>query len=300
MARTLSRRRPANREPEDIDEETQEPEEDEEDEEEERPARSRRHTNTGRSTDRPSRRSRDEDDEDEDDDEDERPARKRQSKRQSPDRKRSSSAGRSSMRDGWGDGKMKSRNFDEERFTVDEDTTYLFRFAQDDPIISYYEHFLNELPKGTRKSYVCIEDGCPICQRADELGEKDWAPGFRRVFNVIVFGKKGNPQVKYWVATPGVLSEIENFAFDEDWLAKHGPLSNPKTYFMVSKSRPKKNSPFKFRLDFVRARDLEEEHGVAPLTAKELEELEEDFFTKKDVVKEDDIDVLEEIAEELQ
>lgn len=310
MPRQLSRRRSVNPEPEDT----------EEDEvEETRPARRRRSRDEDDERDgfresqrqrrRSSRDDAEEAPEDYDDEEDERPARKRQFRgkadadaREARKSKRPASAGSSSLRSGWGDGKMKSsgRNFSEERFTIEEDTSYVFKFAEEAPIVSFNEHFCEDLPKGTRKSYVCLEDGCPLCQLADEIGDnKMFGLGFRRVFNVIVFDKRGNPKVKYWVATPAPLGEIENFAFDEEWVSKHGPLNNPNTYFTISKSRPKKGGPFKFRLDHVRARDLEEDHGIVPLTEDELEELEDDFFTKKDVVKEDDIETLEEIAEEL-
>lgn len=289
MPRQLSRRRPVNPEPEEDDDEIQgDYQEDssrpsrrrvrDEDEEEARPSRKRR---------RPA---------EDDDDEGEPP---RRSKRPERSSKRPASAGRTSLRDGWGDGKMKSRDFDKERFTLGEDEKYVFRFAQESPIASWNEHFLNDLPQGTRKSYVCAEDDCPICDYLDEIGEKSGRASFRRAFNVIVFDKRGNPEVKYWVTTPAVITEIENFAFDEDWVDKHGPLNNPKTYFTISKYRKSRKEPFKFRLDFVRSSLLEEETKVVPLSAEELEELEDDFFTKKDVVKVDDIDALEEVVEEL-
>lgn len=251
------------------------------------------------------------------DDEDERPARRTRFKGRRADAdyekeadeaisrnrrksKRPESAGKSSLRDGWGDGKMKSRDFDKERFTVaEEDTDYVFRFAEEKPIASWNEHFLRNLPQGTRKSYVCAEDECPICQYLSEEGEKDGVASFRRAFNVIVFDKNGNPEVKYWVTTPAPLGEIEKFAFDEEWTGKHGPLNNPKTYFKISKYRKSKKEPFKFRLDFIRSRDLEEEENIVPLTTGELEELEDDFFIKKDVVKVDDLDALYDIVEEL-
>jgi hypothetical protein len=255
------------------------------------------------------RRTRDEEDErpaprrrparEEDDEEEERPRPRFRKSGDAPERKRPASAGGSSLKSGWGSGKMKSRDFDKEKFTVDEDTTYVFRFAEEAPIASWNEHFLNKLPKGTRKSYVCAEDACPICEYLDDVGAKDGHAGFRRAFNVIVFDKKGNPEVKYWVATPAVISEIERFAFDEEWTEPHGPLNNPKTYFKVSKARPNKDAPFKYRIEFIRSRDLEEERKIVPLSADELEELADDFFTQKDVVKLDSLDTLDEVVEEL-
>lgn len=305
MPRQLSRRRPVNPEPEEDDEDEVQGDY-QEDEAPSRPSR-RRVRDEDEEGARPTRKRRRPVEDDDDEDEEERPRRfkgkrdqeereARESRRKS---KRPASVGKSSLRDGWGDGKMKSRDFDSERFTLDEDTSYVFRFAEKAPISSWYEHFLRDLPSGTKKSYVCAEDECPVCQFLEEEGQKDGAASFRRAFNVIVFDKKGNPEVKYWVTTPAVITEIEKYAFDKDWVEKHGPLNNPKTYFKIVKTRPKKNAPFKFRLDFIRSRDLEEEENIVPLDAGELEDLEQDFFTKKDVVKVDDLDVLEEVVETL-
>lgn len=322
MARTLSRRRnrPVNPEPEDDDEEEEQEtrsrsrrrsrdedddrpsrsrrrardeNEDEDNEEDERPARSRRRPRDEEDEDeeRPARSRRRASRDDDADDGDERPARSRKAPERKRKRPAREAAGKSSLRDGWGEGKMKSRNFDEERFAVEEDTTYIILFLEDKPIASWQEHFLMELPKGIRKSYTCLEEDCPL----DEIGD---AAGFRRAFNVAVFDKKGNPVVKYWIASPGILSEIESFAYDDDWTDKNGGLGG--NYFKVSKSKGQgKGGAFKYRLDHIKTRDLEDDHDITPLDDDELDELGADFFTKKDVVKIDSRADLEEIAEEL-
>jgi hypothetical protein len=311
VARQLSRRRPVNTEPvEDDDEDYPATARGDADEQAERP-RSRRRSRD-EDDERPARTSRTRRTRDDEPDDEERPARSRRSrdeddeddrssrKRQAPERKRRApAASRSSVTSGWGDHKSRTRDFDKERFSVEEkNVKHIVVFLDPEPIASWMEHFIRELPKGTRKSYTCYDPpgaediDCPLCQVGDD-------PALRRAFNVIVFDKKGNPEVKYWVASPAILNEIERFAKNADWLDSHGgEICGEGNYFVVSKSDSSRRG-FDYRLDAVKARDLDEDYEIEPLTAAEIEELREDAFDRKAVVKEDSLDDLDDVAEKI-
>lgn len=52
----------------------------------------------------------------------------------------------------------------------------LIKFLDEEPSLTYYEHWLNELDGKT--SFVCLGDDCPLCEIGDD-------PRYRVCFDVI-------------------------------------------------------------------------------------------------------------------
>jgi hypothetical protein len=195
---------------------------------------------------------------------------------------------KSSLSSGWAGhkkSKAKSSRFnDEDKFTVDENDEQLIIFLDDEPFATWNEHFLKDVDG--KKSFVCAEDSCPICETGD-------TPGYRAAFNIVVFDGDGNPTVKYWSATPDPLDAIEAQAFHE----RTGPLTNPTSYFVVLKK--KKAKRFHYTMERVQARDISAEFGFEPLSEAEIEELIPGKFEIKDAVKPSTMRELRDAADEV-
>ena len=118
----------------------------------------------------------------------------------------------------------------------------LVKFLQDRPFATYEQHWI-ERPKG-KKSFVCINDGCPLCEI---LGDK--ARG-KFAFNVLVLSD-GEPTVQVLTAPPSLARQIKKAHDDE----RKGPLD--KEFWEIS--RLGTGPTTQYTLNFVRGRDLTEE-----------------------------------------
>ena len=240
------RRRPARDEDED---------EDDDEEEEERPRRSSR----GKS--KPKGRARRSRDEDEDEDEDDEPA---------PRRKKSTQSA------GWGGYKKtkeKTSNFTN-KWKVTPGDEVLVKFLADEPFGSYAIHWFEELGKGQKKGWMClepIEDRCPAC----DIGDR---PKGKALFSIVAFDDDGNPSVEVLEAGTWLADQLENLA-----ASKNGPLS--KHYWALSATGGGKKGPVNYSLSVVKERDEEEwdEWGFNPLSEDELEEFAEVEHKLEDV-----------------
>jgi hypothetical protein len=279
VARQLSRRRtePVNPEPPD-DDDTEEY--DSEDNEPGSGSSRRRTARPSATRDSGTRRRRTSDSGDDDDD-DSRSGRERK-------RKREPAATREPSR-GWDQYKKakakSSRWNDEDKFTVEEGEEELIVFLEGEPFATWNEHFIRELDG--KKSWVCLDEDCPLCERGD-------SPGYRAAFNVAAFDDKGNPVIKYWIATPGPLDEIEEHAFNE----RYGPLDRDGNYFVVSKKKGK-NKFFKYKVERVTEDQVQEEFGFDPLTEAEVTDLAANGFGEKDVYTVSSRKELRDVAREL-
>lgn len=221
------------------------------------------------------------------DDEDDEP-RGRKSKRRAP---RDEDAPKSSLGSGWDAykaNKAKTSKFNsEDQFKVGEDVEELVAFLEAWPFATYNEHGTGQ-GKGYR-AYVCLGDDCPLCGIGD-------TPAYRAVFNIAVFDDQGNAAVKYWIATPAPLDEIEAHADNE----RYAPLNKPGNYFVVSKKKNKKTGFFGFKVERITEAQVADEFNFDPLTADEIEELAGEVFAAKDVVRVKTRKELREVADELE
>jgi hypothetical protein len=154
----------------------------------------------------------------------------------------------------------------------------LVKFLQDRPFATYEQHWI-ERPKG-KKSFVCIGDGCPLCEI---LGDK---PRGKFAFNVLVLGGE-TTGVQVLTAPPSLARQIKKAHDDE----RKGPLD--KEFWEIS--RLGTGPTTQYTLNFVRGRDLAEEwklnlENVTELVANAVP------FTADDVVRETPRSELLEIA----
>lgn len=266
---------------------------DDDDEEEERPRRSRSRDDD-EDEDRPRRSRRDRDDEDEDerprrsrsrddDDEDERPRRGRSRDRDDDDDEPKE---RGSIRSGWAghkENQSKSATY-AENLDVGKDPE-LIKFLEDEPPISYRQHWIDNPPNGIRKkSWTCLEVDCPLC----DIGDR---PSVKTVFNVVHLNTGGRPENK--VLTLGVKAVNQLLGFAED--SKTGPLT--KLYYVVKKTGTKQQSAFNFQP--VKARDLEEDWKMEPLSDRDFDDFFDARYKESDIVQTQSRKQLRELAEGL-
>jgi hypothetical protein len=260
-----------------------EPDEDvrdkEEDDEDEQP-RSRGTRRRSQSESKPAARrsSRDEDDDDDDDD-DERPARRRGAAKKPTGTHGS----------GWGAfnrNKSQTSEFPQDLKITDE--ALLIKFLEAEPFTSYLQHWIDEAP--SRKSFTCLGDDCPLC----DIGAKKQA---RTCFNVIEWTDLDHPTVKVWNVSPTLGEQLHNLANDK----KTSPLDREDLYWSVSKAGGgKKGSRVTYSILPVKARDLEDDWDLEPLTADELEEFQDKAFTDEEVVRYDSRAALRQLADSLE
>ena len=154
----------------------------------------------------------------------------------------------------------------------------LVKFLQDRPFATYEQHWI-ERPKG-KKSFVCIGDGCPLCEI---LGDK---PRGKFAFNVLVLS--GETQgVQVLTAPPSLARQIKKAHDDE----RKGPLD--REFWEIS--RMGTGPTTQYTLNFVRGRDLAEEWKLSLDNVKELVANAESF-SAEDVVRETPRSELLEIA----
>jgi hypothetical protein len=138
------------------------------------------------------------------------------------------------------------------------DEEVLVKFVDDEPFVTYYQHWLQELDG--RKSFPCIGDNCPLCEIGDD-------PRFLAVFNVIDF-RDDEPEVKIWEASPQPAGEIEEIAKN----TRTSPINRDDLYFAVSKKKGKNNF-WSYTILPVKERDLAEDWDLDPLSSSELDAL---------------------------
>ena len=250
------------------------------------------------------------------DDEDERPASRTTTRSRSRDedsadddrdsRRASRSAGTDAKSTSIGRGREGLRKHREthksgsypDKFKVDAGAEVLVKFLDDDFIVTYYEHWIQEFQGDKRQmSFVClgpanpekgVKDDCPLCAIGDE-------PKFYALINVVDLSNPRKPELKLWYATPnpGGLIEDEMDSLE----AKDKVINDPNLYYVASKKK-ERNNFFSYSLKCVKARDLEEDGYGEPLDEIELAEFEEKAWDEE-VVRLNTRKDLQDIADEL-
>jgi len=171
-------------------------------------------------------------------------------------------------------------------FKVEYKEKYLVMFLDDAPFAAFNEHWIEEMPKGKKKSYICIGKNCPLC---DLLGED---PKAQALFNVLEFIETDDGReavLKVWQGGSGVVQAIEENVEDP------GLEGN---YFKVSKSKSGRNGPTIYSVVPVKDRDVEEDWKMEPLSDDEYDEWQEKKFDKS-YVKMPTAKSLKDVAEEV-
>lgn len=193
--------------------------------------------------------------------------------------------GDSPVRTGWGGYReTKAKSGFGADFLKFNDTgeASLIRFLEPEPFASYRQHWIDR--QSGKRSWVCIEDDCPLCGAGD-------TPGFRIAFNVLLLSD-GKPQNKVWEVGPRLAEQLEAKAKDK----RTGPLDREDVYFAVS--RTGKKSKTSYSIDLVKARDLSEDWGIDALDARTIKQYVSKMYDGK-VIKVPTAKQLKEIAAEM-
>lgn len=189
------------------------------------------------------------------------------------------------VRGGWdGYRQTKAKSGYGAEFLRLEDTgeATLIRFLESAPFASFRQHWIDR--QSGKRSWVCIEDDCPLCDAGD-------TPGFRIAFNVLVLSD-GKPLNKVWEVGPRLAEQLEAKAKDK----RTGPLDRSDIYWAVS--RTGKKSKTAYSIDPVKERDLEADWELEPLTDTIIKRYQVKMFDAK-VIKVPTKKQLKELAAEL-
>jgi hypothetical protein len=160
----------------------------------------------------------------------------------------------------------------DDQFAIDKDDEELIHFLEDEPFASWNEHWIQEITDG-KKSFVCLGDDCPLCDSGIKVTYRD-------AWNIVTFDPKGNPSVKYWVASPDPADRIA----EKHANPRTTPLNRVDLYFVVTKSKAKGRG-FSYGLEAIDAASVSKDFQVDPLTEDELKDLESEMFTDDAVVR---------------
>jgi len=164
----------------------------------------------------------------------------------------------------------------------------LVKFLDDEPFAVYQRHWVQEMPKGKKKSFVAPDNDAdnPLLAVGHE-------PETRVCFNVaVVWTESGEGVGKVLVldAPAGLAATLRDLNDHE----RKGPLS--KEYFEIAMFR-QNNGFTAYSVDFVKGRDLREEFEIDPLSDDDLDALEAEAYEYEDYVDEVDIPGMKEAAD---
>lgn len=170
----------------------------------------------------------------------------------------------------------------------------VFMFLDDAPIANFLEHWVNEAPQGSKKSWVCGNneflglERCPLCDVGHGTDKKS-ALKSKSTFNVVDLEVAGPLKVEMMTVGPMLGDMIEGRARSD-----RGPAINEVAWVVKRTQEGRKTS---FRLDAIKLRDLEEDWGITPPSDEVLDELyDTQAFTEKDI-NWPSLEDLEEIAD---
>lgn len=123
----------------------------------------------------------------------------------------------------------------------------VIKFLEEEPFAVYKQHFINETPKGSKKSFVCLEDGCPLCE--DLLSK----PDRKYSFNVLNLSNESGPTHMALTVGPRLLGPIQKIHE-----GRLGPIN--KNYVVVSRSG--KGTSTTYNVQSLKEADVSEDYGI--------------------------------------
>lgn len=178
-------------------------------------------------------------------------------------------APRRALKKGWAAAKQ-ALAFDNLDYKFPEDGKKgLIKFLDDEPFAVYQQHWLNNTPKGTKKSYTCTEDSadCPLCRAGDK-------PSPRIVFEILGWDERKTPTTSLLFAGPGLARKIDDEAIIDESYDPPLPVLT-EGYYSIKKTEVK--NKVEYSIGHVKSRDLpddwkidEDEAAEAVATAKRI------------------------------
>jgi hypothetical protein len=195
--------------------------------------------------------------------------------------------------------KKRSNSDFADEFKPEANKSTLIKFGDPEPFDVFHQHWVEEgnASGKTRHSFVCRDDEyfgdseddreCPLC----EIGEP---ASTYSLFNIIDLTNPRKPETLVWKTSPAVTDKLMRASEDK----KTSPLDREDLYFEVT--MVKKKNKTEWDIQPVKARDLEEDFDMEPLSEDEIEELlEKRFEDRTAITKVDSYDDLQELADSL-
>jgi len=153
---------------------------------------------------------------------------------------------------------------------VDEERRIIL-ILDEAPFDTFNCHWVESITDGS-KSVACWDSlvdeneeqtmpPCPLCRAGDKTTK------ISVFFNVISLENPAVPTLKIWEMGSQAAKQLADYAD----VPKTSPLNKEGLYFEVSKAKSGKR--VEYRVKDVKARDLEEDYGIAPLSADVIADL---------------------------
>lgn len=199
----------------------------------------------------------------------------------------------------WNEKVKESKDFS--TFQVPADATKVVVFLEPENYDMVFRHWVPTVTDDGRSIRVprnCIEDPdsavrCPLCDVGDE-------PKPVALFNVIDLDAPD--KVQLWEAGKEVMKRIESLygTLQEIPEDRGGPLElNSDGVYASVKREKKSNGYWEYTILRVKERDLDEDHGLDPITPEQVEAALENLNTSEDI-KFNTVDELRELAAKLE
>lgn len=136
---------------------------------------------------------------------------------------------------------------------VDDKKRVVIRFAEAEPFAYIFRHWVDKRP------YTCIGEECPLCLAGHRAKPVVY-------YNVITVDDN---VLRVWELSADPTKKVHK---QYEWAAERDrTLDDPGLYFVVSKAKGD-NGVFAYEVERVRADALQEDTGLEPLSAEEIEE----------------------------
>lgn len=164
---------------------------------------------------------------------------------------------------GWGAPKQERRERVQAPYLkLHENGKRIVKLLTESPSLNYFEHFVNS----TGKRYICPgRVVCALCKAGHKAS-------YRFMMNVVDMGE---PEVVCtWTFGNEVAQQLQAFAEDE----VTSPLDRENLYFQVYHIKVEGRKAPGTKVLPLKARDLQEDYNVEPLTESEIAELSENLY----------------------
>jgi hypothetical protein len=155
----------------------------------------------------------------------------------------------------------------------------ILKLLDEMPPVKYKRHYINS----KKRYYTCPQTECPICKAGVRAS---WT----FVMNVVDMTDDPS-EVKTWTFGNEVAAQLQSLAEDK-------ALDDPLQYFQVYHEKIANRDAPATRVQRLKARDLQEDHSIEPLTEDEILALEDERFGEE-IVFINTRDYLEGIAEDV-
>lgn len=160
---------------------------------------------------------------------------------------------------GWGAPKQERQEVVRAPYLDVKAGKLIVKILDDEPTVNFKNHYV----ASAKSYYTCSADPengvrCPLCA----AGHKN-----TQQFRMNVIDMDDPETVRTWTFGWTVAGILQG-------LAENKPLNDPNVYFHVWRTKPQGGGAYTYTILPMKARDLEEDHGIEPLHESVLEDFE--------------------------